>query len=87
MFFFIAYVLTCNVRATTIWPLNIMLSPYPGELFLLYFSSFEAGGGNTCRPVGYERVYLPLCKVADTPFHIQGDDVNMHLINLIYLVN
>ena len=21
------------------------------------------------------RVYLPLCKVADTPFHIQGDDV------------
>ena len=26
------------------------------------------------RPLGYERVYLPLCKVADTPFHIQGDD-------------
>ena len=24
------------------------------------------------RPLGYERVYLPLCKVADTPFHIQG---------------
>ena len=24
-------------------------------------------------PLGYERVYLPLCKVADTPFHIQGD--------------
>ena len=22
-------------------------------------------------PLGYERVYLPLCKVADTPFHIQ----------------
>ena len=21
-------------------------------------------------PLGYERVYLPLCKVADTPFHI-----------------
>ena len=28
-----------------------------------------------CRPLGYERVYLPLCKVADTSFHIQGDDV------------
>ena len=27
------------------------------------------------RPPGYERVYLPLCKVADTPFHIQGDHV------------
>ena len=27
------------------------------------------------RPLGYERVYLPLCKVADTPFHIQGGDI------------
>ena len=27
------------------------------------------------RPLGYERVYLPLCKVADTPFYIQGDDI------------
>ena len=27
------------------------------------------------RPPGYERVYLTLCKVADTPFHIQGDDI------------
>ena len=23
-----------------------------------------------CRPLGYERVYLQLYKVADTPFHI-----------------
>ena len=30
---------------------------------------------NIRRPLGYERVYLPLSKVADTPFHIQGDDV------------
>ena len=28
------------------------------------------------RPLGYERVYLPLCKVADTPFHIQGDEMS-----------
>ena len=27
------------------------------------------------RPIGYERVYLPLCKVADTPFHIQGNEL------------
>ena len=27
------------------------------------------------RPLGYERVYLPLYKEADTPFHIQGDDI------------
>ena len=30
----------------------------------------------TFRPTGYERVYLPLYKVADTPFHIQGDEFN-----------
>ena len=29
---------------------------------------------STLRPLGYERAYMPLCKVADTPFHIQGDD-------------
>ena len=27
------------------------------------------------RPLRYERVYLPLYKVADTPFHILGDDI------------
>ena len=27
------------------------------------------------RPLGYERVYLPLYKVADTPFYIQRDDL------------
>ena len=29
----------------------------------------------TYRPLGWERVYLPLCEVADTPFHIQRDDI------------
>ena len=27
---------------------------------------------NPCRPLGYGMVYVPLYKVADTPFHIQG---------------
>ena len=27
------------------------------------------------RTFGYEKVYLQLCKMADTPFHIQGDDM------------
>ena len=27
----------------------------------------------SARPLGYERVYLPLRKVADTHFHIEGD--------------
>ena len=31
------------------------------------------------RPLGYERVYLPLCKVADTPFHIQDDKLLLHI--------
>ena len=31
----------------------------------------------TYRPLRYERVYLPLNKVADTPFHIQGDDMSL----------
>ena len=26
-------------------------------------------------PLGYERVYVPLCKVAHTPFHIRGNDM------------
>ena len=30
-------------------------------------------------PLGYESVYLPFCKVADTPSHIQGD--NIYLLN------
>ena len=27
------------------------------------------------RPFGYKKVYLPLCRVADTPFKIQGDEL------------
>ena len=30
-------------------------------------------------PLGYERVDLPLVKVADTPFHIRGDDIHVHV--------
>ena len=29
----------------------------------------------TYRPFEYERVYLPLFKVSETPFHIQRDDM------------
>ena len=29
----------------------------------------------TYHPLGYERVYLPLGKAADTPFHIQRGDI------------
>ena len=30
------------------------------------------------RPLGYERVYLLLCEVADTPFHTQKDELSSH---------
>ena len=30
---------------------------------------------DTNRPFGYEKVYLPLRKLTDTPFHIQGDEL------------
>ena len=35
----------------------------------------------TYRPLEYERVYLPFGKVADTPFHIQVDDMFAELYN------
>ena len=39
----------------------------------MYFFLCSTVSGQT--NLGYERVYLPLCKVADTPFHIQGGDI------------
>ena len=39
---------------------------------------------NIYRHLGYERVYLPLYKVADTPFHIQGDDVSTQNDLMVY---
>ena len=41
--------------------------------FNVYWCALESS--RLSRPLGYERVYLPLCEVADTPFHIQGDDL------------
>ena len=34
------------------------------------------------RPLEYERVYLPLHVVADTPFHIQGDEISNAVLNI-----
>ena len=46
--------------------------------YTLFFSVVQVkalGYDLTHRLLGYERVYLPLCKVADTPFHTQGDNM------------
>ena len=37
--------------------------------------NYFKGIPTTRRFLGYERVYLPLYRVADTPFHIQEDDI------------
>ena len=38
----------------------------------------------TIRPLGYESVHLPLCKVTDAPFHNQGDVI---LNNDLFFIN
>ena len=38
-----------------------------------------------CYTLGYESVYPPLCKVADAPFYIQGDDV--YLIYTTFIIH
>ena len=43
------------------------------------FMSGKGGSRNNSPPLGYEKVYLPLCKVADTPFHIQVADTPFHI--------
>ena len=48
-------------------------------MFFLIFNASRVNVQVTCpaitiiinRHLGYERVYLPLCEVADTPLHIQ----------------
>ena len=34
-------------------------------------------------PLGYERVYLPLREVADTPFHVQGEELITICLSLL----
>ena len=41
-----------------------------------YLCDYLAHQSYIIRHLEYERVYLPLGKVADTPFHIQGDYVS-----------
>ena len=42
-------------------------------------TSITSATTSTFRGLGYERVYLSLHKVADTSFHIQGDDLVLRL--------
>ena len=53
--------LSSNTRLWSNTGFMLTINPIPDQRFLF-------------RPIGHERVYLPLCKLADTPFHIQGGD-------------
>ena len=56
----------------------LLYSPQLVNLYLIKCESLAIGEGlylGIFRSLGYEKVYLPLCKVADTPFHIQRDDL------------
>ena len=39
------------------------------------YVTYGFSGEHTVNTLGFEKVYLPLCKVADTPFPIQGGEL------------
>ena len=60
----------------TISSLQVLISSMPFSVFLFSLQTKKIKDKLAfnfqidIRRLGYERVYLPLCKVADTPFHI-----------------
>ena len=54
---------------------------YP-TIYMDHLVFFNYNSKYAYRPLVYERVYLPLCKVADTPFYIQGDDISSYVISI-----
>ena len=52
--------------------LNLHLCTYISILAYHLVANFDIDSSTLNRPLRYERMYLPLYKVADTPFHIQG---------------
>ena len=42
---------------------------------MMFWAGVSNNVWSTYLSLGNERVYLPLFKVADTSFHIQGDDI------------
>ena len=46
-----------------VWAVDVLIGELPPHYLQITIT----------RPLGYERVYLPLYTVADTPFHIKGE--------------
>ena len=78
------------LRHTYKRPFSSVLRPRPNSHFLWHQSHllFQY----IIRRIWYERVYLPLYKVADTPFHVQGDEFpssvweTSHLIHITIIL-
>ena len=72
-------VIIANCRGILFHKLEISTSDfiYFNEIVVLELYYF------TRHHLGYERVFLPFCQVADTPFHIQGEDVSRQLLNKV----
>ena len=66
-----------KVKVISKWTCNVTMESLEIDWSSLRLSTFSVGRSifMIFRPLGYGRVYLPLCKVADTPFHIQGHDL------------
>ena len=63
---------------------RIAIVSYAQDIYVHnYLDGYQVG---LYRPIGYERVYLTLYKVADTPFHIQGNDIYGVLWSLLFLI-
>ena len=74
----------CYIRSLSIYPLTCIFVLLTEYFFLPLFHIGMCIYKSTLivfimfvsrhSTLGYERVYLPLYKMADTPFHIQGDE-------------
>ena len=57
----------------------------PGRNLNTQYSLYVHGiNVDICRTLRYERMYLPLCEVADTPFYIKEDDVGRRVVTTVY---
>ena len=72
------YTLLCNYCIILLWemycqrPSNAKIENC-GHCLLPFYTT-------VMRPLGYERVYLPFCKVANTLFYTQGGGMDWHFL-------
>ena len=72
-------IVSCSITRLKSKQNNIAYSLFDRGVILQYVENI------TICLLGYERVYLPLHQVADTPFHIQGNGIlcNMNVVQMM----